>query len=74
MKVECKTDELHAGPTSQVVALFEDHFRGQAGRLSGKGALIAEAVRSNASFEVIAWEDQLLLQYRGAIQAPQPAR
>jgi hypothetical protein len=44
------------------------------GRLPGKGALIAEAVRSNASFEVLAWEYQLLLRYRGATQEPQQAR
>jgi predicted O-linked N-acetylglucosamine transferase (SPINDLY family) len=33
------------------------------GRLPGKGALIAEAVRSNPDFEILAWEYQLLLKF-----------
>jgi hypothetical protein len=38
------------------------------GRLPGKGALILEAIRGNPSFEVLAWEYQLLLRYRSASQ------
>jgi protein O-GlcNAc transferase len=33
------------------------------GRLPGKGALIAQAVRSNPDFEILAWEYQLLLRF-----------
>jgi len=33
------------------------------GRLPGKGALIAQAVRGHADFEILSWEYQLLLRY-----------